>query len=154
MKKPLQWLICLLHFNELPFRHLFIHLDGTTSGPNAFKGPIGKQLKYSSDLEVTKFQKISCALPDISPFNILSTDQQYLYRMCLGISSGNIPSELSNMQPGKLCHARWLTTANSVLRIYVGSDNPTESLILLVRYILQVCIFLFMFLSIGIGFHN
>ncbi|GBN92321.1 hypothetical protein AVEN_52993-1 [Araneus ventricosus] len=26
--KPLQWTVCLLHFNELPFRHLFENLDG------------------------------------------------------------------------------------------------------------------------------
>ena len=43
--KSLQWQICLLHFNELPLRHLILHLDGTTSGPNSFTGPIGKQLK-------------------------------------------------------------------------------------------------------------
>ena len=43
-KKPLQWLVCLLHANELPLRHLLQHLDGSTSGPRAFSGPIGKAL--------------------------------------------------------------------------------------------------------------
>lgn len=33
LDKPLQWIICLLHMNELPFRHLFQHIDGSTSGP-------------------------------------------------------------------------------------------------------------------------
>ncbi|KAK3909621.1 ATP-dependent DNA helicase mph1 [Frankliniella fusca] len=31
---PLQWVICLLHFNELPFRALFEHIDGVSSSPN------------------------------------------------------------------------------------------------------------------------
>lgn len=45
LNKPLQWIICLLHMNELPFQHLFIHIDGATSGPQTFTGTIGKQLE-------------------------------------------------------------------------------------------------------------
>ena len=29
----LQRSICLLHFIELPFRHMFQHVDGATTGP-------------------------------------------------------------------------------------------------------------------------
>jgi hypothetical protein len=36
IKRPLQWSVCLLHFNELPFRHLFQALDGETTGPKIF----------------------------------------------------------------------------------------------------------------------
>jgi len=47
LNKPLQWLVCQLHANELPLRHLLKYLDGETCGPRAFKGVIGKQLaKY------------------------------------------------------------------------------------------------------------
>jgi hypothetical protein len=28
--RPAQWSICMYHFNELPLRHLLIHIDGTT----------------------------------------------------------------------------------------------------------------------------
>lgn len=42
--RPLQWLICLLHFNELPFRHIFSEMDGPSIGPVNLCGPIGKQL--------------------------------------------------------------------------------------------------------------
>ncbi|GBP60289.1 hypothetical protein EVAR_91571_1 [Eumeta japonica] len=45
LDRPLQWIICLLHMNELPFRHLFEHIDGTTSGPRTFSGSIGKELE-------------------------------------------------------------------------------------------------------------
>ena len=30
------WLICLLHINELPLRHLFTNLDEITCGKNIF----------------------------------------------------------------------------------------------------------------------
>ena len=38
--RPFQWAICLLHLNELPLRHVFITLDGTTKSPDAFSGPM------------------------------------------------------------------------------------------------------------------
>ena len=45
--RSLQWLVCLLHANELPLRHLLQHVDGVTHVPRAFSGPIGfKQSKY------------------------------------------------------------------------------------------------------------
>ena len=43
VRKPLQWLVCQLHGNELPLRHLFLHLDGSTTGPRAFSGPFRAQ---------------------------------------------------------------------------------------------------------------
>ena len=47
-------LICLLHINELPLRHLLIELDGPTQGDKAFKGPIGKLLKFADDYTANK----------------------------------------------------------------------------------------------------
>lgn len=43
--RPLHWFICLLHANELPLRHLLQYVDGSTSGPKAFLGPIGRALQ-------------------------------------------------------------------------------------------------------------
>lgn len=51
IERPLQWLTCLLHLNELPFRNLFTHLDGPTSVPRAF----GKQLNNAHNLTIVKF---------------------------------------------------------------------------------------------------
>ena len=46
LEEPLQglleWVVCLLHTNELPLLHVFIELDGSTKRPDAFAGPIGK----------------------------------------------------------------------------------------------------------------
>ena len=57
IERPLQWIICLLHFNELPFRALFIHLDGVTEGPSSFTGPIGKELKGCEKKTCCEFKK-------------------------------------------------------------------------------------------------
>ena len=86
-KKSMYWFVCLLHMNELPLRHLMIHLDGVTHGPNSFSGPIGKQLK-ECDMPVVTFQPIEGnVLPNIDP-NELSTDQKYPLEICQAINSG------------------------------------------------------------------
>ena len=43
--------MCQLHANELPLRHLMIHLDGKTSGPQQFTGPIGRALMEINNCE-------------------------------------------------------------------------------------------------------
>lgn len=42
------------------------------------------------------------------------------------------------MNPGTIHHARWLTTANRILRLYVSTSNPSNSLSILVDYIMKV----------------
>ena len=42
--RPLQWVICLLHLNELLLRHVFQNIDGVTSGPHSSSEPIGRKL--------------------------------------------------------------------------------------------------------------
>ncbi|GBM19981.1 hypothetical protein AVEN_77906-1 [Araneus ventricosus] len=71
----LQWSICLLHFNELPFRHIFQHIDGQTAGPKSFSGPIGQQLTCYEKLPVVDYEPIDCSIPDIDR-NLLSKGQE------------------------------------------------------------------------------
>jgi hypothetical protein len=136
--RPLQWLICLFHGNELPLRHLFCHLDGKTKGPNEFKGEIGQQLENCANLPVVTFLPIENNLPPLGDKNDLSTDQKYLLDMCIAVSSGNVSQDLSLRNPGKLAHSRWLTLASRVLRLYVATENPTENLKTLAEYIVKV----------------
>lgn len=77
----LQWCICLLQANELHFRHLFMALDGCTSGPREYSGPIGKQLADCENKTTVSFCTVTSNMPDI-PENVvdeLSPDQKYLY---------------------------------------------------------------------------
>lgn len=135
--KPLQWFICLLHFNELPFRHLFQSIDGLTSGPNSFSGPIGKMLKVCVDLPVVKFKKIESNLPFVDE-EILSTDQKYLYKLVNVVKLGHCAEDVANLEPGNLNHSRWLTTANRVLRLYISTSKPENGLKTLTTFIVKV----------------
>ncbi|GBL71969.1 hypothetical protein AVEN_197073-1 [Araneus ventricosus] len=58
--KPLQWVICLLHFNELT---LFKTSDGPTNGPKSYSGNFGKVLLICKTLPVTTFEIIEGELP-------------------------------------------------------------------------------------------
>lgn len=139
LKRPLQWCVCLLHANELPLRHLFSTLDGPTSGPKEYSGPIGKQLVGCETKTPVSFCAVAGNLPDL-PRNViddLSTDQKYLYQMSNAVSTGFCAPELANRQPGKMAHSRWLTTANRILRLYISTLHPTENLKLLVNYVVK-----------------
>ena len=82
--RPLQWVICLLHLNELPLRHVFQNLDGVTSRPDSFSGPIGWQLNGAvsefKSIPNSKFHVILNSLVDD-----LTSDKYYAYRN-VGIS--------------------------------------------------------------------
>jgi len=52
LNKPLQWVLCLLHANELPLRHLMTYLDGKTTSPQGFSGPIGSALSDCEHLPI------------------------------------------------------------------------------------------------------
>lgn len=141
LKHAVQWLICQLHFNELPLRALFEKIDGPTSGPQSFTGNIGVMLSKSLNLPVVKFKPIHIKLPKLKyemTTEALSTDQQYLYEMCEAISTGVVSPSLAHRNPGKPHNARWLTLANNILRIYIGTSKPSKDLIELANYILKV----------------
>lgn len=140
LERPLQWCVCMLHANELPLRHLFMNLDGCTTGPREYSGPIGKQLSGCENKSTVNFCAVAGNLSEF-PKNVvdkLSTDQKYLYELCQVVSTGFCTLELANRQPGKMVHSRCLTTANRILRFYVSSPNPSENLQFLVKYVVKV----------------
>ena len=56
----LNWLVCFLHTNELPLRHLVAETDGPTTSDRTFSGPLGKALGSATDLDPNpRFPKIS-----------------------------------------------------------------------------------------------
>lgn len=55
LKRPLQWLICMLHINELPFHDLVRHMDKGNSGPSSHSGTIGKILKARVKVSLFEF---------------------------------------------------------------------------------------------------
>lgn len=138
LERPLQWLICMLHINELPLRHLFQHLDGETSGPRAYSGPIGKSLKKCENLPLVKFSPIKGnELPAID-FSELSSDQRVLHEAWCIVSAGESSPEFPLKKLGPLNHSRWLTTAIRILRLYISSENPSKNLCILCEYVMKV----------------
>jgi hypothetical protein len=137
VNKPLHWFVCQLHGNELPLRHLIEKLDGKTSGPRGFTGVIGQQLDNCETLQPVAFEKIE--VDEIAIVcDDLSTDQKYIFEVHQAISHGTCSQDLARRNPGKMSHSRWLTTANRILRLYIGTENPTENLKTIVNYIVKV----------------
>lgn len=129
--------MCLLHANELPLRHLFLSIDGTTTGPNSFSGGIGKKLGKCLDFKPTPFEAIPTKLQKVN-IDLLSTDQKYLYEICSAMYAGLVSPSLSSRGPGNLAHSRWLTCANRILRLYIGTAKPPDILKQLALFIMKV----------------
>ena len=92
LQREIQRSICCLHRIELPFRHYFISLDGVTSGPKSFTGPIG-MLAGSPvhTLPIRKFTPLDCELPEDLPEAVadkLGWDQKVLYRLVVAVKTG------------------------------------------------------------------
>ena len=45
---------------------------------------------------------------------------------------------MANTNPEKIAHSRWLTTANHILRLYVSTVEPSQTLKIIVEYITKV----------------
>jgi hypothetical protein len=135
--RPLQWFSCMLHANELPLRHLLIHLDGPTTGPKAFSGEIGKALSNVEKREIVSFSPIESKLSSVFQQD-LSTDQAYLFEICQSVVLGRCFEKLAQKSPGMLAHSRWVTTANRILRLYVSTTAPSKNLVILTELIVKV----------------
>ena len=89
--RPLHRFVCSLHRIELPFRHYFVDLDGVTTGPNSFTGPIGRLAEGPvHELPFRKFKPLKCNLPEL-PEEVarnLGWDQKVLYRLAVAATTG------------------------------------------------------------------
>ncbi|GBN60657.1 hypothetical protein AVEN_178702-1 [Araneus ventricosus] len=103
-QRLLQWFICLLHFNELPFKHLFEYLDGETTGPALFSGKIGKQLANCEKLPIINFKPIESDEININRTD-LSKDQQYLLDIVRAIQIGQCSLDLAFARSNSKCSA-------------------------------------------------
>ena len=145
LRRPLQWLICLMHANELPLRKLIEVVDGKTTGPKTSEGQIASMLEFDPQHKpIIEFTPISGCVVEVEDavMNDLSTDQLYLLKMCLLIQRGyNAPNNhisfLQTAQPGAISHARWLTKANRLLRLYACQECPSNNLRRIVTFILN-----------------
>ncbi|GBL94665.1 hypothetical protein AVEN_222584-1 [Araneus ventricosus] len=125
LNRSLQWFVCQLHANELPLRHLFAHVDKTTTGPRSLTGEIRKSLAGCEKLSVVSSTPIENTLFEVTNKKDLSTDQLYLMEICEVINCRHCRESLSKINPGKVCHSWWLRIANRILRFNVAHENSS-----------------------------
>ena len=146
--RKLNWIVCNLHTNELPLRHLIMEIDGKTMSKNRWTGPLGKMLDNVTDLAVAKKIKHIEApqLPILQPQILLdlSTDQAYAYKIHEGIRIGHISTSLTLLEIGPVSHSRWLTTTLRFLRLWISTHElkgkDLQNLKKIVEYIMVVYI--------------
>ena len=156
---PIQWLICQLHYLELPLRHLIEKLDGKFSGPGSSKGPIGSIVtKKSKDWvqasAVVHFRGVQISqdardiMENCLPQEYLNEEQLYFLNLWKACVKGNMPKQtrptkgpprpplpLWSKLPGPVHLARWVTLAIAILRLRCQTANPTIQLEILVMFI-------------------
>ena len=87
-------------------------------------------------LSIIDFESVNCKVQDIDP-NILNRDQHYLLHISFDIKSGNFIVDLFVREPSPFSHSRWLTTADSVLSLYVSVETLSDKHKILVSCIIK-----------------
>ena len=141
--------VCTLHLNELPFRHVFVFIDGPTDSKNTFKGVIGKLLPKVEELEFNpRFKKVTAG-PDLPTIleevaNDLSSDQRLLLLVHQSMRTGIVKKELYSLSPGPFSHYRWLTHACRCCLLYMKKHGlnrrDKENLSLIVNFLMTTYI--------------
>ena len=142
-KQNLHTVECALYQNELPFQSLFKKLDGATSGPQNFNGPLEKQCKTNCHNQQTvQFKPIENPMKTIlvaeEVLNDLSTDQRLLHEYTKGIGVGEVDQKYACWKIGLIHHVRWLTLTTRLLAVYSREKSPSENLTKLVHCIVKV----------------
>lgn len=142
--RQVQRSVCSLHRIELPFRHLFAALDGTTTGPTSFSGPIGTlaggNLRKLTPRKFTPLTPSSSFVLSADVVRGLSWDQKQLHRHIQAVCAGELPDKLARSSIGPLCHARWITFQTRLVRLFMCNINSSyyPKLRKLVKYIVDI----------------
>ena len=144
-KKNLHTIVCSLHQNELPFRPLFKHLDGTTKSPTTFNGPLGKLCANDChNLPPKSFSAVENSLEfhfRMKDMDSLISDQRLLYEYTVGISRGKVDPRFASWKIGPLNQARWLTLAIRLMCLWTRGAYPqnlSTKLYSLINFIVNV----------------
>ena len=68
----------------------------------------------------------------------LSTDQFYAYHLCWCVILGDVDRDMELLEVGPLYHARWLTLACRILRLYVSEVKPSKNLAIVAAFCIKV----------------
>ena len=127
-KKNLHTIGCSLYKNELPFRALFKHLDGTTKSPTTFNGPLGKLCANDChNLPKKSFSAVENPLEfhfGMKDMDSLSSDQRLLYEYTVGISRGKVDPRFTSWKIGRLNQVRWWTLTIRLMCLWTRGAYP------------------------------
>ena len=140
LNQAVQHVVCLLHCNELFFRHIFEEVDGVTLGPDKLEGPVGRTLGENIWCEpIVEFKAVEGRMPLVPDFvrKDLSRDQLLAYRWGHAVQSGDVPDDLVGQTIGPLCHSRWLTRGVRTLARFARTKKPTKKFLRIVTFVLN-----------------
>lgn len=103
IRSHVQWLVCLLHSNELPFRVLLGHYVAKTNDPQSFSGPLGAKLKICQTLPIVEFEILDFGSELLNiDTTALNTDKKYLIDICRVIATAVVPVDFQHRATGTL----------------------------------------------------
>ena len=143
--RRLFWAICQIHTNELLLRHLITAIDGPTCSDKGFQGPVGSLLSkvndmpYNPDFRALPGGEDLINLPE-EVVNKMSTDQKSCYKLVGAVKAGSLPPSLQEMLCGKLCHARWLTTAQRIIFLWTRKHDLTGKNLKMLEMLAKFCL--------------
>lgn len=106
----MHWFVCQIHANELNLRAVFQKLDGATTGPRSFSGPLGRAANGAVHRRpVVEFSPVAGPLPQLpeAMLDDLSTDQRLLLKLAKAVQMGVISEDVACLKIGPLNHARY-----------------------------------------------
>ena len=114
---------------------------GGSSGPEAFKSELGKQICNISNPDISYFPSI----PNPEFFTIptkvperMSQDQKLLYKACQAVISGFCPVNLAHQTLGPVNHSRWLTTGLRILFVYMSHSCLPHGITRLANFVIHI----------------
>lgn len=145
--KPVQWIVCLFHMNELVLKKVFVTIDGPTGSGEVYTGDIGRKIsgnknrglgRITRDM-VVDFERIIPKEPcHFEPEHLQNSDMKNFNTMMKVIIGLLEIGDDFVLVPGPVNQARWVTTATNLMCLFVITENPPANLVLLVTFIINV----------------
>ena len=122
VRRTLQFSVCLIHHNELPFKHLTHRLKIVTKSEGGLSGPandphwktIGEELSEDmSGRDIASYTPIVAPdMEELEPeqWKLLSNDAKYLYRICIAATKGK--QQDRNRPNQDILFSDWLITSH------------------------------------------
>ena len=141
--RPLVRCICFFHHLEKSFSCQFKFHGGETTGPSTLTQPWHNLLKGDihrrqiKDFKVIKNEILLQMIEKMDPNIKLSKDHSIFKGLCQVILTGK-QNKSVHRKIGPINHARFTTVETRIIRAYLSEDNPSEQLLAMVNFLINV----------------